>query len=300
MYHYVRDLPNTPYPRIKGMLSSSFGAQVDRLVSRYEMVDFAKAVAYLKAEYRTGRELCLLTFDDGLMDHYDTVVPMLVERNLSGVFGLISDCTDGNRVASVHKIHYLMATLEGEEFAKQLAKRSRAMGLPKLGEVEQSTASAAYQYDTPVDALMKYYLNYVVSVDEKERLVSGLFAAHFGKDEEFAKELYLDWGKAREMQDAGMTIAPHGKTHANLGNLSVEEQRIEIAESMSAVETNIGSNSSTRSFVFPYGDHGAFSDKTVQVANEVGIEWCFTTLPIQNTPEGDSRLIGRIDTNEVE
>jgi hypothetical protein len=35
MYHYVRDLPRSRYPRIKGLQTSGFDAQLDHLCSKF-------------------------------------------------------------------------------------------------------------------------------------------------------------------------------------------------------------------------------------------------------------------------
>ena len=44
MYHYVRDLPRTPFPRIKGMLTEDFRRQVEELPRRYEMATVESAL----------------------------------------------------------------------------------------------------------------------------------------------------------------------------------------------------------------------------------------------------------------
>ena len=77
MYHYVRDLARTPYPRIKGMLLDDFERQVRALASEFEMATLESALDYVGGRYRPRRELCLLTFDDGLKEHYREVTPIL-------------------------------------------------------------------------------------------------------------------------------------------------------------------------------------------------------------------------------
>src|ERR671919_601084 len=44
MYHYVRDLPNTPFPRIKGMLIKDFRQQLAALQQCYEMATLESAL----------------------------------------------------------------------------------------------------------------------------------------------------------------------------------------------------------------------------------------------------------------
>src|SRR5689334_7596572 len=57
MYHYVRDLPRSRFPRIKGMLLAEFRAQVARLAEAYEMATLESALAFLHGDYLPKRDL---------------------------------------------------------------------------------------------------------------------------------------------------------------------------------------------------------------------------------------------------
>src|SRR5215470_5585259 len=98
MYHYVRDLPRTQFPRLKGILIDDFRQQVDELSSKYEMASVESALDFMTGEYRPRRDLCLLTFDDGLKEHYAYVTPILAETGIQGLFFLITGCLEKQRV----------------------------------------------------------------------------------------------------------------------------------------------------------------------------------------------------------
>ena len=76
-YHYIRDRPNTPFPKIKGLLTEEFRKQIDYLVSRYDMASWDSVLDFLRGDYIPKRDICYLTFDDGLKDHYMNVMPIL-------------------------------------------------------------------------------------------------------------------------------------------------------------------------------------------------------------------------------
>src|SRR5262245_10648640 len=107
MYHYVRDLPNTSFPRIKGMLPSDFRRQLTALQGQYEMATLESALDFLQGTYRPSCDLCLLTFDDGLKEHYTEVAPMLLDHGVQGIFFVITAGLEEHRVASVHMNHFL-------------------------------------------------------------------------------------------------------------------------------------------------------------------------------------------------
>ena len=90
MYHYVRDLPNTPFPNIKGMHIREFADQVAALKGQYEMATLESALDFVSGAYEPTKDLCLLTFDDGLKEHYSEVTPLLREAGIQGLFFVIT------------------------------------------------------------------------------------------------------------------------------------------------------------------------------------------------------------------
>ena len=55
----------------------------------------------------------LLTFDDGLRDHIDCVLPVLRTRNLWGLFYVPSKPIAEGRLLDVHKVHLALGRLGG-------------------------------------------------------------------------------------------------------------------------------------------------------------------------------------------
>jgi hypothetical protein len=169
MYHYVRDLPRTEFPRIKGMLTDDFRRQVTDLASRYEMATLESALAFLQGEYRPKRGLCLLTFDDGLRDHFETATPILEERRIQGLFFLITGCLAERRVAPVHMNHFMMASLPFDEYrGRFLARLEERTGDP-VGdsEIDAATAERTYPLDEPGVARFKYLFNFKLDADAR-------------------------------------------------------------------------------------------------------------------------------------
>ena len=54
-YHYVRDMPNTPYPSIKGFLTKYFKFQVDYLSEKFNMISMSQYVDYLNGKGENPR-----------------------------------------------------------------------------------------------------------------------------------------------------------------------------------------------------------------------------------------------------
>ena len=196
MYHYVRDLPRTRFSRIKGMLTADFARQVARLAEQFEMASLAAALAYLNGEYQPRRDLCLLTFDDGLKEHFTDVTPILAERRIQGLFFLITSCVDEHRVAHVHKNHFLMAWLDFGAYRDGFLEHLRRADPGFDTTVDPALAAKTYRWDEPDVAAFKYLLNFRLPEPLKAKILDAVFAAHLGDEAEFSRKLYVGWEEA--------------------------------------------------------------------------------------------------------
>ena len=70
MYHYVRELVNTQYTGINALLKSQFIRQLDYLKKQYNFISVSDCISALKFQDNIPNNSCLLTFDDGYIDHY--------------------------------------------------------------------------------------------------------------------------------------------------------------------------------------------------------------------------------------
>ncbi|MCW1849464.1 hypothetical protein OLQ86_06455 [Campylobacter jejuni] len=55
----------------------------------------------------------LLSFDDGLKDHYDFVFPKLLEHKIFGLFFIPTQILSRKKALDVHRIHYLLGKWGG-------------------------------------------------------------------------------------------------------------------------------------------------------------------------------------------
>ena len=89
MYHLVRNPEETKFPHVKARRVEEFINQVDYLSSTCSFIsvsEFLHAVRFPEASGDLPRNPVLLTFDDGYIDHYQTVFPILRDRGIEGVF----------------------------------------------------------------------------------------------------------------------------------------------------------------------------------------------------------------------
>src|SRR5258706_10065531 len=112
MYHYVRDPGDAAEAGsgIPGLSVERFAGQLDELAQRHAFVSWPLVRGALRGENILPANACLLTFDDGLRDHYLNVFPLLRARGLSGLFFVLAR-EPGEGLPLPFKLHFLMAKL---------------------------------------------------------------------------------------------------------------------------------------------------------------------------------------------
>ncbi len=300
MYHYVRDLPRTPFPKLKGMLLDDFRHQVNELSTQFEMASLESAMDFMSGEYRPRRDLCLLTFDDGLKEHYTDVTPILHEKRIRAVFFLITACLEEKKVAAVHMNHFLMASMNFEDYADAFFRKAVAMCPDAFAPLNVDAARAAqtYPWDTPEVARFKYLFNFGMDPDLRDRAVREMFTQHISDEATFADSLYLNWEEARKMQKAGMAIGGHTHQHKPLANLSSRELLWDLETCHKLLHQKLLPQS-VWSFSYPYGKKDSFHLRAVRKLQQLNFRCAFSTEVNDNRRGGDKFMIGRTDCKKA-
>lgn len=264
MYHYVREAtPDLPYFRYLHV--DDFRRQLD---------DFAADPGFVsRGDYdqvesrRSAPEGVVLTFDDGLSDHYDFVFPILRDRGLWGVFYIPTDFYETGRMLDVHRIHWLLGRAGAEALAERLESRVRPEMLVDSA-VEEFQRMTYRRQDNDQTVLVKRILNYYVSYRWRDVLLDDLMKAFCPDEAAVAAGYYLTEPQMREMQREGMIIGSHGVRHLVFSKLPVPEQRREIRDSFERLDTLLGRPVET--FCYPYGGFHTFTADTESLLEAQG------------------------------
>lgn len=300
MYHYVRNLPRTKFPRIKGMLLDDFRAQVQSLAARYEMATLESALAFLHGDYRPARDLCLLTFDDGLKEHFAEVTPILAERKIQGLFFIITSALAEDRVASVHMNHFLMAALDFNDYRRAFLQRLRdkAPDAPRPEDLDAAQVRHTYRWDEPEVAAFKFLFNFKLEAGLRDQIVREIFIERLGDEAAFARELYLSGDEARQMQTAGMALGGHSHRHQALATMTDEAQ----LDDLSTCRRWMGQELRAQRwwpFSYPYGKRHTFNSTTTRQLQRLGFDCAFATEVGASSPGDDLFAVRRIDCKDV-
>ena len=298
-YHYVRDVERTPFPGIKALSVADFAAQLDWLQARFDVIDGPTFERAVLTGTGFARPSALLTFDDGFIDHYEHVFPLLHDRGLGGIF-FLAGAALGRRPAllNVHKTHFLLNRLGAERFTRDvtaaLEREGLAVPIPREGERE-----GVYRYDEAPDTRVKRILNYEAPYPVADRVLSALFEQHIGGSEEFALALYVSGAHVGEMARGGMTFGFHTETHPVLSRLDRERQRAELQNGPRVIQELTGQE--TVSFCYPHGFVHTYNADTLGVLEECGYSMAFNTERREALIGREARYeLPRFDTRDVE
>jgi peptidoglycan/xylan/chitin deacetylase (PgdA/CDA1 family) len=294
-YHYVRDVERTPFPGIKALSVAAFTAQLDWLQARFDVIDGATFERAVVSGAGFDRPTALLTFDDGFVDHYEHVFPILRDRGLGGIFFVAGRPLDAEPVLlNVHKTHFLLSHLGANRFTEEVAAALEREG------VNTSTAEreGIYRYDEAPDVRIKRILNYEAPYPVADRVLSGIFTRHLGDSVTFARGLYLSAAQIREMAQGGMTFGFHTESHPVLSRLDAAAQRTELRNGPRLVAALTGQRSA--SFCYPYGFSHTYNADTLSVLAECGYSMAFNTVRRETVFGQDRRYeLPRFDTRDV-
>jgi peptidoglycan/xylan/chitin deacetylase (PgdA/CDA1 family) len=300
MYHYVRDLPRTDFPNLNGILLDDFRRQVAELSSRFEIASIESALDFLTGEYRPRRDLCLLTFDDGLREHYTDVMPFLQEKRIRGVFFLITGCLEEKKMAAIHMHQFLMAALGFNDYADAFFRKVVSMCPDAFAplNVDADRAAQTYPWDPPEIARFKYLFHFGMDPDLRDRAVRELFTQHIGDEASFAESLYLNWEEARKMQKAGMAIGGHTHQHRPLSQMNARELTLDLETNYRLLRQKLMPQA-VWSFSYPYGKKDSFHLRAVRKLQQLGFRCAFSTEIGDNRRGSDRYMVGRTDCKKT-
>ena len=294
-YHYVHDASVTGFPQLNSLHPAAFDAQLSALERDKTIVDYHAFLKAVDGERRLDAAAALLTFDDGLIDHYRTVFPVLEARGLRGIF-FISPTSNSPapRVLNVQKVQLLLALL-GETLLSDI---EAALALPGDGLGGQAPHSSLYRYDSAADRRVKQLLNYDLPFEIADPLLAELFRIHVGDEADVAREWYLKPAMIREMARAGMIFGYHTRDHRVLSRLQVVEQREQLAGGVEWIRALTGQSSVP--FCYPHGHAHAYTRDTIGVVRETGYSLAFTAIRGVCQPSSGARFeVPRFDTRDV-
>lgn len=181
----------------------------------------------------------LLSFDDGLKEVYTVIYPILKKNNLKAIFFINPNFVDNNEGLYKHYISIIITHLKNNNFEKST--------MDKISKELSFTFSS-------VEEFKQKFIN--IKFSEREKIKNVLEIVNIDI-EAYLKEQqpYITKKQIQEMINEGFYFGGHTMSHPPLNQLSHDEQKKEIIDSINWLKENFNINYSL--FAFP------FSDKTI-------------------------------------
>jgi peptidoglycan/xylan/chitin deacetylase (PgdA/CDA1 family) len=301
MYHYIRPLERTRFPEIKGLTVEKFRGQLAHIKSRYDVITMETAIAVAAGEERLPPDACLLTFDDGYLDHYAYAFPLLMEAGLTGAFYPPRSTALGRRVLDVNKVHFILAAVPDKEALARDMETLMEGARDRYAFPSRDALHAEYakpnRWDTATVIYIKRLLQHALPDALRAEITQSLFSRHVAADETaFAEELYMSVEQMRVMHGCGMHFGGHGDDHHWLSRRTAEAQSAEIDGAADLLD-RIGMAADQRTFCYPYGD---YSDVTIDLLAAKSWRLAFTSVPgAAELTGGKPFQLPRLDTNDL-
>ena len=301
MYHYVRDLAGSRYPGLRALALEKFEGQLDYITRHYRVCSVRDVVAAAQGRCRLPPNACLLTFDDGFLDHFTTVLPRLLARGFPAGFYAPAVAVEERRVLDTHKVHFILA---GCPDAGKLARRLLDMIDGYRGDAALPPAEAlwrqygvAYRSDVPEVVFVKRLLQRGLPAGVRSALARRLFEEFVGVDERaFAQELYMDLDQLRCLQRLGMEVGGHGAEHLWLGALDRDAQDSEITRTLAFLVRVHGGAPRDWVMCYPFG---SYDEITLELLRSRGCALAMTSRVGLAADLERPLELPRLDTNDL-
>lgn len=298
MYHYVRPIARSRYPEIKGLEYEYFVRQIEFMRKEYRFVSCEDVRAALSGRKELPENAMLLTFDDGYLDHYTYVFPLLARYDIPGFFSMPGKILAERKLLDVNKVHFVLASADAGDLVSYIREHlepyRKDFEFPSFDELYAKYA-VANRFD-PADVIfVKRVLQTALPEAMRNMLTEELFRKYIPVPEDsFVNELYMTLDQVKTMIRYGMEFGIHGYDHSWLGNLTPEAMRRDVDQALAFYKGIIPEKGWV--MCFPYGSS---NPDTVEYVKSRGAGFGFSTeVRVAKLGVDDPWTLPRLDTND--
>ena len=207
----------------------------------------------------TGRNIgapprMVLSFDDGLIQCYETVMPILQRKGVPAVFFLNNDFIDNRGLFYRYRISLLLERL------------------PRLEEKERKKAAEILQCrPSGLEAALR-------KISYPERRITDHLEELWGssfEDYQSANPVYMSTSQIRDLIEKGFEVGAHGTDHPWFATMSGQEALEQVRKSVEDIRNRFQLD--YRYFAFPFSDHGVADETIARLFKERIIDAGFGT-----------------------
>lgn len=235
---------------------------------------FDQQLALLKKQFKVlpiqeidnpNSEGFFLTVDDGMLNNYTTLAPILEKHQLTALFAVCPDMIDG-KIPHIWRDHFFM-------IFKQF--QNKAIFLP----FNKYTSPYIFENPNRAHAAMKKYVyeNKIADVYGLLKEVCAKNQIEYNKSAENQLRYdYMNWQQVTELSKQGHIIASHTMSHRVLRFLNEDEKKYELGQSKKRLEEKL--KHTIDWLVFPYGGPDQIDEATIRAVEDAGYKSAFMNV----------------------
>ena len=222
-----------------------------------------------RVSFRRGETYSAVTFDDGYLECYELIKPILDKLGIRGIFFVPFDMLESRRLGWWDIAAYLLKK------TVRTSIRLRDDVYPLGPNLTPSLKRILTVFKTEPFSRTEGFL---------AQLSEACDVSFPTKDEQSSQ--LMDWSQVRALRAAGHAIGSHSLSHRVLATLDVSTQASEIIDSRRQLQAILGEG--IVSFAYPVGGPQHINDHSVRLAREAGYSQAFTfntgvsRAPIEN------------------
>jgi peptidoglycan/xylan/chitin deacetylase (PgdA/CDA1 family) len=278
MYHDIRDNKNPNFENrynLKSFLNIDlFKNHLKYLKKNFNIIDSNEIQNAITSRHNHA----LLTFDDGLLDHYH-IGEILSDMKINGTFFIPTQSVKDRVVMRSHKIQFILSCSDEKNLTKKI------IGLTNQNLWgEYSVSKWKNNWWSPEMVFVTNILRYI----DDGTITEQLFSEIVSNDEVgFCNELYLNEPQIKALVAAGHKIGGHGFTSHILPELPCQES--DIKKSLDYI-----SKFTTDPTLFSY-PNGKYDQETLKILRKYNCKFSYTVVKENITRETSMLEIPRYD-----
>lgn len=242
-YHYIRneDSENL-FPRILGTSVNEFEKHVEMFFEHFQLISPSNALAFSYSDYnfKTNQAGLLLTFDDGLSDHF-IAAKILAKHGIKAIFFIPTCILKDELPANPIIIHYCIAKFGLSNFLIELKYALEKHLHNFQNHIIEFTKGKDNPYEiiNKIKNLIKYGLDQKLSRIILLEIYENMFHNKYSNAMEI---MHLTKEQISEILEMGHSIGTHTHSHISVGSSkhTDDEFNFEIIEPKNYLEKSFG------------------------------------------------------------
>jgi peptidoglycan/xylan/chitin deacetylase (PgdA/CDA1 family) len=238
-YHAVLGDRVLPHHGQSYRRSQDFIADLDFFLKYFNIIDLQDLLSYLDGKSTLPKSALMLTFDDGLHECSEAIIPLLIKKGVPAVFFLNNSALTEDRLLFPHLQNVVLHYVPDQENRQDTRYREARHLLQQRGFWRGRLRKSI----SKLNANHKILLENIADVFQIDQVS---YAIKY--------EPYLKENDVFVMIKQGFHIGSHGCDHSYLTDLDLSTQVDHILSSVLDLCNRFGL--SYRAFAFPYNDVG--------------------------------------------